>query len=150
MWRESPKRHLLSFSSEFGRLGPAGGSDPARSSASCFCRGSRRAFWGLGLVRSDSVQLESCQHNSMATQPTVDELEKREEEAFRTGPLSVLTTSVKSNSQVAVSKKKIDVSCCLKREGILDRTESQCRFSSTAGTTESSLPESKLLTGTST
>lgn len=36
----------------------------------------------------------------MATHPTVDELEKREEEAFKTGPLSVLTTSVKSNSQV--------------------------------------------------
>jgi len=33
-------------------------------------------------------------------QPTVDELEKKEEELFRTGPLSVLTTSVKSNSQV--------------------------------------------------
>ncbi len=30
----------------------------------------------------------------------MDELEKREEEAFKTGPLSVLTTSVKSNSQV--------------------------------------------------
>lgn len=28
-------------------------------------------------------------------------LEKREEELFRTGPLSVLTTSVKSNSQVS-------------------------------------------------
>ena len=36
----------------------------------------------------------------MATHPTVDEVEKREEEAFKTGPLSVLTTSVKSNSQV--------------------------------------------------
>jgi hypothetical protein len=36
----------------------------------------------------------------MATQPTVDELEKKEEELFRTGPLSVLTTSVKTNSQV--------------------------------------------------
>jgi hypothetical protein len=36
----------------------------------------------------------------MATHPSVDELEKREEEAFKTGPLSVLTTSVKSNSQV--------------------------------------------------
>ena len=34
------------------------------------------------------------------TNPTVDELEKKEEELFRTGPLSVLTTSVKSNSQV--------------------------------------------------
>ena len=34
-----------------------------------------------------------------ATNPSVDELEKKEEELFRTGPLSVLTTSVKSNSQ---------------------------------------------------
>lgn len=32
--------------------------------------------------------------------PTVDELEKKEEEEFRSGPLSVLTTSVKTNSQV--------------------------------------------------
>lgn len=36
----------------------------------------------------------------MATLPTVDELEKKEEELFRTGPLSVLTSSVKTNSQV--------------------------------------------------
>lgn len=35
----------------------------------------------------------------MATQMSVDELEKKEEEEFRTGPLSVLTTSVKTNSQ---------------------------------------------------
>ncbi|KAL0024175.1 hypothetical protein WJX77_004448 [Trebouxia sp. C0004] len=39
----------------------------------------------------------------MATHPSVDELEKREEEAFKTGPLSVLTTSVKSNSQVLIN-----------------------------------------------
>lgn len=32
--------------------------------------------------------------------PSVDELEAREAELFRTGPLSVLTTSVKTNSQV--------------------------------------------------
>ncbi len=31
---------------------------------------------------------------------SVDDLEKKEEEEFRTGPLSVLTTSVKTNSQV--------------------------------------------------
>ena len=31
---------------------------------------------------------------------SVDEREKKEEEEFRTGPLSVLTTSVKTNSQV--------------------------------------------------
>jgi hypothetical protein len=36
----------------------------------------------------------------MATAMSVDELEKKEEEEFRTGPLSVLTTSVKTNSQV--------------------------------------------------
>ena len=35
-----------------------------------------------------------------AAKPTVDELEKKEEDLFRTGPLSVLTTSVKTNSQV--------------------------------------------------
>lgn len=34
-----------------------------------------------------------------AKNPTVDELEAKEEELFWTGPLSVLTTSVKSNSQ---------------------------------------------------
>ena len=34
--------------------------------------------------------------------PTVDELEKKEEELFRTGPLSVLTMSVKNNSQVGL------------------------------------------------
>eukprot|EP00887_Chlorella_sp_A99_P001197 scaffold14.g1197.t1 len=39
----------------------------------------------------------------MATQPTVDELEKKEEELFRTGPLSVLTMSVKNNSQVLIN-----------------------------------------------
>ncbi|KAL4444094.1 hypothetical protein ABPG75_011831 [Micractinium tetrahymenae] len=37
------------------------------------------------------------------TNPTVDELEKKEEELFRTGPLSVLTMSVKSNSQVLIN-----------------------------------------------
>ncbi|KAK9822831.1 hypothetical protein WJX81_008174 [Elliptochloris bilobata] len=35
--------------------------------------------------------------------PSVDELEQKEEELFRTGPLSVLTTSVKSNSQVLIN-----------------------------------------------
>ncbi|PRW50785.1 small nuclear ribonucleo Sm D2 [Chlorella sorokiniana] len=38
-----------------------------------------------------------------AAQPTVDELERKEEELFRTGPLSVLTTSVKTNSQVLIN-----------------------------------------------
>ncbi|CAG9462952.1 unnamed protein product [Pedinophyceae sp. YPF-701] len=34
---------------------------------------------------------------------TVDELEADEAEAFKTGPLSVLTTSVKTNTQVLIS-----------------------------------------------
>lgn len=34
---------------------------------------------------------------------SVDEIEKKEEEEFRTGPLSVLTTSVKTNSQVLIN-----------------------------------------------
>jgi small nuclear ribonucleoprotein D2 len=33
---------------------------------------------------------------------SVDDREKKEEEEFRTGPLSVLTMSVKTNSQVPV------------------------------------------------
>ena len=37
---------------------------------------------------------------STAAPMSVDEREKKEEEEFRTGPLSVLTTSVKTNSQV--------------------------------------------------
>ncbi len=36
-------------------------------------------------------------------QPTVDELEKREEDEYRTGPLSVLTQSVKTNGQVLIN-----------------------------------------------
>jgi small nuclear ribonucleoprotein D2 len=39
----------------------------------------------------------------MAAPMSVDELEKKEEEEFRTGPLSVLTTSVKTNSQVLIN-----------------------------------------------
>lgn len=33
----------------------------------------------------------------------MDELEKKEEDLFRTGPLSVLTMSVKNNSQVLIN-----------------------------------------------
>ena len=39
----------------------------------------------------------------MATAMEIDEKEKQEETEFRTGPLSVLTTSVKSNSQVLIN-----------------------------------------------
>ena len=38
-----------------------------------------------------------------ATPMSVDDREKKEEEEFRTGPLSVLTTSVKTNSQVVTA-----------------------------------------------
>lgn len=48
----------------------------------------------------------------MAAPMSVDEMERKEEEDFRTGPLSVLTTSVKTNSQV----------CDM---GVVDR---RCRF----------------------
>ena len=47
-----------------------------------------------------------------AKQPTVDELEKREEELFRTGPLSVLTTSVKSNSQARMAREPVAATVC--------------------------------------
>lgn len=38
-----------------------------------------------------------------APQPTVDEMEKKEEDEYRTGPLSVLTQSVKTNGQVLIN-----------------------------------------------
>ena len=40
------------------------------------------------------------------TNPSVDELEKREEELFQKGPLQVLTNSVKTNSQVCFAPTK--------------------------------------------
>jgi len=39
----------------------------------------------------------------MDTPMTLEELEKKEEEEFRTGPLSVLTTSVKTNTQILIN-----------------------------------------------
>ena len=39
----------------------------------------------------------------MATPMNLEELEKKEEEEFKTGPLSLLTTSVKTNTQILVS-----------------------------------------------
>ena len=38
--------------------------------------------------------------------PSVDELEAREEQLFRTGPLSVLTSSVKSNTQARAERRE--------------------------------------------
>ncbi|KXZ54636.1 hypothetical protein GPECTOR_4g701 [Gonium pectorale] len=38
-----------------------------------------------------------------APQLTVDELEKKEDDEYRTGPLSVLTQSVKTNGQVLIN-----------------------------------------------
>lgn len=43
----------------------------------------------------------------MAQPMSVDEREAKEAEEFRTGPLSVLTTSVKTNSQVQRSAEHI-------------------------------------------
>ena len=43
------------------------------------------------------------QASGQATEMSVDELERKEEELFRTGPLSVLTMSVKTNSQVLIN-----------------------------------------------
>ena len=66
-----------------------------------------------------------------ATNPTVDELEKKEEELFRTGPLSVLTTSVKSNSQVrAALLALLNIRLHLLRHlGLLEHFDSLSSFS---------------------
>ena len=41
--------------------------------------------------------------NKPKSEMTPEELDKREEEEFNTGPLSVLTQSVKNNTQVCLS-----------------------------------------------
>ncbi len=43
-----------------------------------------------------------------AKHPTVDELEAKEIESYRSGPLSVLTQSVKSNSQVLINCRCVE------------------------------------------
>lgn len=48
----------------------------------------------------------------MAQPMSVDEREAKEAEEFRTGPLSVLTTSVKTNSQVCAVLAVIPHSFC--------------------------------------
>lgn len=50
----------------------------------------------------------------------VDELERKEEELFRTGPLSVLTTSVKTNSQVSVRLPRAAARCFLGSDRLPD------------------------------
>lgn len=51
----------------------------------------------------NELQIGAVSAMAEAKNPTVDDLEKKEQELFRTGPLSVLTTSVKSNSQVLIN-----------------------------------------------
>ena len=41
--------------------------------------------------------------NRPRSEMTPEELERREEEEFKTGPLSVVTTSVKNNTQVLIN-----------------------------------------------
>merc|ERR1712018_497861 len=47
--------------------------------------------------------MASALMNKPKSEMTPDELEKREEEEFNTGPLSVLTQSVKNNTQVLIN-----------------------------------------------
>lgn len=105
--------------------------------------------------------------------PTVDELEKKEEELFRTGPLSVLTMSVKNNSQVgpagnasrASGRRWVWAACGRPGRGCADAALSTRaathrrlrrpphalrRCSSTAATTASCWRGSRRLTGTAT
>ncbi|CDQ78247.1 unnamed protein product [Oncorhynchus mykiss] len=53
------------------------------------------------------LELNSVNNESLLNKPksemTPEELQKREEEEFNTGPLSVLTQSVKNNTQVLVN-----------------------------------------------
>ncbi|KAK6296622.1 hypothetical protein J4Q44_G00327640 [Coregonus suidteri] len=58
---------------------------------------------GMG-YKTIAKQLENMSLlNKPKTEMTPEELQKREEEEFNTGPLSVLTQSVKNNTQVLVN-----------------------------------------------
>ena len=68
------------------------------------------SYWALLVGKAEDVDCQVITYlvfiflpllvHMAAPALTIDELEKKEEEEFRTGPLSVLTTSVKTNSQV--------------------------------------------------
>ena len=54
--------------------------------------------------RFDKIStMASALMNKPKSEMTPEELEKREEEEFNTGPLSVLTQSVKNNTQVLIN-----------------------------------------------
>nr|XP_035143167.1 small nuclear ribonucleoprotein Sm D2-like [Callithrix jacchus] len=61
--------------------------------------------------------------NKRKSQMTPEELQKREEEEFNTGPLSVLTHSVKNNTQVLIN--------CCSNEKLLGRVKAFHRHCNT-------------------
>merc|ERR1711881_547715 len=58
---------------------------------------------GNGFWKVKQTTMASALMNKPKSEMTPDELEKREEEEFNTGPLSVLTQSVKNNTQVLIN-----------------------------------------------
>merc|ERR1712080_320270 len=60
-------------------------------------------FQGKLVKNSKNLAMASALMNKPKSEMTPDELEKREEEEFNTGPLSVLTQSVKNNTQVLIN-----------------------------------------------
>lgn len=62
---------------------------------------------------------------------TPEELQKREEEEFNTGPLSVLTQSVKNNTQVLIN--------CRNNKKLLGRVKAFDRYWGAAGVAERGL-----------
>merc|ERR1712083_1178022 len=59
----------------------------------------------MGLPRKNQKNTDMAAQlmNKPKSEMTPEELEKREEEEFNTGPLSVLTQSVKNNTQVLIN-----------------------------------------------
>merc|ERR1712180_226829 len=53
--------------------------------------------------KSKKLAMAAALMNKPKSEMTPEELEKREEEEFNTGPLSVLTQSVKNNTQVLIN-----------------------------------------------
>nr|KAF6272715.1 small nuclear ribonucleoprotein D2 polypeptide [Myotis myotis] len=79
--------------------GPAGSGSPAFLALSL-----RRPRQRGGQERSESATTATMSLlNKPKSEMTPEELQKREEEEFNTGPLSVLTQSVKNNTQVLIN-----------------------------------------------
>ena len=77
---------------------------PAPRRKQRFCKFAEENFdFEEKLQKIQKLAMAAALMNKPKSEMTPEELEKREEEEFNTGPLSVLTQSVKNNTQVLIN-----------------------------------------------